>query len=209
MKDLKLGGGHGHVCAAIAKKHTRLRFVVQDLPQIVAAGRQNLSTTTMGDANVAARISFMEHDFLTPQTVLDADVFISRFVVHDWSDKYVVQILDNLIPALTPSTRIIIMDYLLRDSQRAPRSADRLERFVVRPCNGAAVTFQLAAFESDLSADKFRTLDMSALAVIAGKERDVRDWHDIVRMMAGRLVLRQVHRDERSAFGLVVLGLPD
>lgn len=73
-------------------------------------------------------ISFMAHDFLTPQPVLEADIFMFRFVMHDWSDKYAVRILQNLLPAMKQSTRILIMDFLLGVPGVIPKVTERLER---------------------------------------------------------------------------------
>lgn len=114
--------------AAIAKKHPRLRFIVQDLPKIASAGRDALQKTTEGDESVASRITLMGHNFLEPQPVTDADVYMFRFVVHDWPDKYVVRILRNIRPAMKDSSRIIIMDYLLAASDTVPNIVGRLER---------------------------------------------------------------------------------
>lgn len=122
-----MGGGHGHVSASIARKHPRLRFIVQDLPAIVADGEKVLSTTA-ASPEIASRISFMAHDFLNPQPVLDADVFMFRFVIHDWSDKYVIKILQNLIHVMKKNTRIIIMDYMLAEPGTVPKVVERMER---------------------------------------------------------------------------------
>ena len=49
----------------------------------------------------------MAHDFFTPQTVL-ADVYIYRFIFHNYSDEKAVDILKAAIPALKPGSRILI-----------------------------------------------------------------------------------------------------
>lgn len=123
-----MGGAYGHVCASIARKHPKLRFIVQDLPQIVDQARDNILSTVQGDTSVASRISFMAHDFLSPQTVMDADVFMFRFVIHDWSDKYVLRILEHVLHVMKPHSRIIIMDYVLGATGDMPKVVERLER---------------------------------------------------------------------------------
>ena len=67
---------------------------------MVIAGNEKAISAIAGNVEVASRISFMTHDFLTPQPVLDADVFIFRFVIHDWSDHFVIKVLHNLLPAM-------------------------------------------------------------------------------------------------------------
>lgn len=55
----------------------------------------------------------LAHDFFTPQPVKNAAVFLLRNILHDWSDKYCVQILRRLREAATPDTRLIIVDNLM------------------------------------------------------------------------------------------------
>jgi hypothetical protein len=49
----------------------------------------------------------MAHDFFTPQTVV-ADVYLLRWILHNWSDKYCMRILRALIPALKPGARVVV-----------------------------------------------------------------------------------------------------
>lgn len=55
----------------------------------------------------------MAHDFITPQPIHGADVYIFRWIFHNWSDKYCVRILKNLIPALKPGAKIVVNDTVL------------------------------------------------------------------------------------------------
>lgn len=55
----------------------------------------------------------IEHDFLTPQPVQNAAVFLLRVITHDWPDEYVTRILLQLRHAATPQTKLIIADYVL------------------------------------------------------------------------------------------------
>ena len=52
----------------------------------------------------------MTQDFFTLQPIKDADVYFFRAIFHDWPDKYCIQILQNLIPALKTGARVIIQD---------------------------------------------------------------------------------------------------
>ncbi|CAJ2504087.1 Uu.00g114810.m01.CDS01 [Anthostomella pinea] len=106
-----VGGSHGFVCVDLALKHRNLRFVVQDLPQTVESAPSPLSA----DAQVARRISFQAHDFFTEQTVQGADVYFFRWIMHNYSTPYAVQILRSLVPALKPGARVIVNDHCLRE----------------------------------------------------------------------------------------------
>jgi len=56
------------------------------------------------------RINFQAHDFWTPQSVKDADVYFIRFCLHDYSDDDAVKIQRNIIPAMKHGARLVVMD---------------------------------------------------------------------------------------------------
>jgi hypothetical protein len=107
---IDVGGGKGFVPRALASSFPKFRFIVQDLPGTVAAGRAQLPP------EFAGRIEFQEHDFFKPQKRLDGegedgpDVFFLRAIVHDWPDEAVVRILSNLIPGLKKGARVVVVD---------------------------------------------------------------------------------------------------
>ncbi|KAI1367594.1 S-adenosyl-L-methionine-dependent methyltransferase [Xylaria arbuscula] len=101
-----VGGSHGSVAISIAERFPNMTCVVQDLPDTAAEGSSQLPDY------LKDRITFMAHDFFTPQTVT-ADVYYFRSIFHNWSDKYCIQILRNLVPALKPGARIIIHERIL------------------------------------------------------------------------------------------------
>ena len=53
-------------------------------------------------------------DFFTLQPI-QADVYYFRSIFHNWSDKYCIQILQNLVPALKLGAKIVIHEYMLPD----------------------------------------------------------------------------------------------
>ena len=61
---------------------------------------------------LASRVKFLAHDILTEQPVR-ADIYLFRCILHNWSDKYFVQIFRKLIPALRTGARIVINDFAL------------------------------------------------------------------------------------------------
>jgi len=102
-----VGGSHGSVSIAIAQSFPNVGCIVQDQPKVVAVGRKQLASDSQD------RVSFMEHDFFTEQPVRGADVYLLRWILHDWSDTYAVRILQALIPALTPSSKLAICEHVL------------------------------------------------------------------------------------------------
>ena len=73
-------------------------------------------------------IIFMKQDMMEPQRLM-ADVYVLRFVLHDWSDKYAAQILRNLLPALRPGARIAIMENILPEPNVMPKMVEKIQRY--------------------------------------------------------------------------------
>ena len=101
-----LGGGHGDVSQFIAQHTRQLRFVVQDLADTVRNGAKLLPVEYHG------RIEFEAHDFFQPQR-RSADVFVLRWILHNWSDKYAVEILRTLVPVMKEGSRVLIIEHLM------------------------------------------------------------------------------------------------
>ncbi|TVY26927.1 O-methyltransferase [Lachnellula hyalina] len=106
-----MGGSHGFVCIELAKHNPEMRFIVQDLPKMIASAPAPAEL----DAHVRDRVTFQAHDFFTEQPVKGADVYLFRWILHNHSDKYSVKMLRALIPALKKGARVVINDHVLRE----------------------------------------------------------------------------------------------
>lgn len=103
-----VGGGLGHVSEALIAHNPLVKCIVQDGPGVVAEAQQKpLPEALQG------RITYQSHDFFNTQPVKDADVYLLRLVLHDWSDKYAATILRALVPALKSGARVIVNDRVL------------------------------------------------------------------------------------------------
>ncbi|CAJ2505647.1 Uu.00g130410.m01.CDS01 [Anthostomella pinea] len=102
-----VGGSQGFACMAIAHKFPSLSFVVQDLEAVIVGAQEQVPP------ELASRIKYMGHDFLTEQPIKGADVYFFRWILHNWSDKYCIKILQSLIPALKPGAKIVLNDNVL------------------------------------------------------------------------------------------------
>ncbi|KAK4182921.1 6-hydroxytryprostatin B O-methyltransferase [Podospora australis] len=112
---IDLGGTHGHIAFAVARRHKHLNVVVQDLPETIADAVDNVPE------DVSARVKLMAHDFFTEQPIKNADVYYFRWVFHNWGDLKSIQILKALIPALKPGARVVVMDPILPEPGVLPR----------------------------------------------------------------------------------------
>ncbi|CAG8955512.1 hypothetical protein HYFRA_00009464 [Hymenoscyphus fraxineus] len=118
-----VGGAKGTVGMEIARSAPEIKVVVQDKPEVIK--------DTDIPEDLKRRLKLMGHDFFTEQPVKDADIYLIRNVLHDWSDKYAAKILRNLIPALKKGARVLVNDRCLPPpgalslyKARQPRASD-------------------------------------------------------------------------------------
>ncbi|KAJ4361107.1 uncharacterized protein N0V89_001676 [Didymosphaeria variabile] len=111
-----VGGGQGGVSKKLASVTEHMHFIVQDLEGTIKDGIDVLP------AELKGRVKFMGHDFFTPQKAT-GDVYLFRWIFHNWSDKYCQDILRNLIPALKHGARV-----LLYEDERGDAPETRMSR---------------------------------------------------------------------------------
>ena len=117
-----VGGSHGSLSIAIAERFPSLRCIVQDKDEVIHKGQESLPPT------LSDRVTFMGHDFFTEQPIKDADVYILRFILHDWSDKYASRILQALVPALKVGARVLIVEHIAPDPGTTSKYQEKLFR---------------------------------------------------------------------------------
>ncbi|KAI1204780.1 S-adenosyl-L-methionine-dependent methyltransferase [Annulohypoxylon truncatum] len=141
-----VGGSYGSVAIGIAERFPNMMCFVQDLPDTVVEGASRVP------AELQKRITFMAHDFFTPQP-LSVDVYFFRSIFHNWADKYCVKILQNLVPALKPGAVIIIHERVLP-------SFDSMDT---------------------VDARRAINLDVGMLQLLNAQQREIHEWPELFR----------------------------
>jgi hypothetical protein len=119
-----VGGSEGNYSIALAQSFPDLRIIVQDLPAVVRA----VDAKRPVPSELADRVTFMAHDMFMEQPVC-ADIYLYRWVFHDWPDAYVVKILRQLIPALKPGAKVLINDTILPEPNTLSELQERKIRY--------------------------------------------------------------------------------
>jgi hypothetical protein len=161
-----IGGSHGPIAIELSKRFPSMKCVVQDLPQVIAGAVK---------PDDCGQVEFQVYDFFTEQPVKEADVYMYRMILHNWSDNYCFKILNNLIPALKKKARIIINDHVVPEPGTIPPYFDR----------------------------SIRTYDITMKALFNAGERDENDWRDLLRRIDERFRVNQIIRPEGSQLQII------
>jgi len=160
-----IGGSHGFVCVALAERFPNMKFVVQDLQKTIAS-----APPLEGD--LAERIKFMAHDFHTLQPIKGADVYFYRWILHNHSDKYAVNMLRQLIPALKKGAKVLINDYCLPETSVEGAGGSRADDKIMR------------------------TMDLVMLTLLNAQERTERQYRELFEKVDPRFTFLGVKRVE-------------
>nr|WP_139830597.1 methyltransferase [Mycobacterium paraense] len=152
-----VGGANGALLRELQKANPRLRGIVFDRPDV--AGEV---AAAVASGEFAHRTEVVGGDFFV--RVPAADLYLLKFVLHDWSDERCVEILTRCREAMAPDGRVAIIEFLV---------SARLD--------GWGHPSMVAL------------MDLSMLAVAEGKERSLEDY-DTLLWKAGlrRIAVRRL-----------------
>ncbi|OQV02351.1 hypothetical protein CLAIMM_07567 [Cladophialophora immunda] len=173
-----VGGSLGHGSIAILETNPTLTCIVQDLPKTIAQATD--PSTSIVPASMENRISFQEHSFWDPQHVA-ADVYFLRMIFHDWADKYAKKILQALLVAVKPGSRILIMDYVTMPYGMLKIGDER----------------------------RMRIRDMQMMVMHNALERDEDEWRRLFAETDSRLRLIKIRKPAGSALSLLEVVMDD
>ncbi|KAF2491084.1 putative O-methyltransferase [Lophium mytilinum] len=160
-----LGGSHGDAAFALARRYPNLHLIVQELPEIVANSKEEDGVD----------VKFMAHDFFEEQPINGADVYLYRWILHNWPDKYCIKILKALIPALKKGARVLIMDFVMPPPGVLPNDVER----------------------------KLRAMDLTMMEIGNAKERDLGEWKILFEQADARFVFKDMKQPSGSRLAII------
>jgi hypothetical protein len=99
-----IGGGRGHLLAAVLERAPRARGILFDLPNVVA----DTSNARSPRLDIAAGDFFAD-------ALPSADLYLLMDLLHDWRDDDAVRILASVRRAAAPHSRVVIIETLVPD----------------------------------------------------------------------------------------------
>lgn len=102
-----VGGGRGWLMASILTKYAEIQGVVFDQPHVVEGARELLEAS-----GVADRCRLVGGDFF--KEVPEADAYVMKSIIHDWSDEESVAILSTVARAAKPGAKLLLFEAVLK-----------------------------------------------------------------------------------------------
>ena len=112
-----VGGGNGALISALLRSQPDMKGILFDLPQGLAGAQEKLEAD-----GVADRVTLVAGDFFesVPQ---HADLYILKWIIHDWSDDKARAILEVCRAGMAPTSRLVLMERILPERVDASPSA--------------------------------------------------------------------------------------
>ncbi|GAA5908141.1 hypothetical protein JCM6882_005952 [Rhodosporidiobolus microsporus] len=129
-----VGSGVGAFSFVLHKTAPQLKLVLEDRPEVVEGETKKAWEEKYPDSLKSGHVQLLGHDFFTPQPVKNADIYLLRCIIHDWSDGESIKILKHLAAAAGPLSKLILVeqpyDYL---SSSSGSSGSKSKRQPVMP----------------------------------------------------------------------------
>jgi hypothetical protein len=104
-----IGGAAGALIHALMQANPDLRGIVLDLPNVVPS-----AIAAAEKAGLQRRLSVVAGDFF--DSVPEADLYILKFILHDWDDAECIRILKNCRRAMCLGGRVAVIERHLGES---------------------------------------------------------------------------------------------
>lgn len=105
---IDVGGGHGAFLKAVLDRHIDASGILFDVPTVIAEAEKAGAIT--GGSN--GRIHPVGGNFFKGVPA-GGDLYLLKFILHDWKDEQAIQILSSVRKAIAPAGRLAVVEIVL------------------------------------------------------------------------------------------------
>jgi hypothetical protein len=109
-----IAGGHGLLLATILGANPRAAGILFDQLQVIAGADAVLQAE-----GVSERVEKVAGDFFK-EIPVEADVYLMKFIIHDWNDEQSVEILNNLANSAKPGAKVLLVESVVEEEENVP-----------------------------------------------------------------------------------------
>ena len=102
-----IGGGHGLLLETVLKTAPNAGGILFDQPQVVEG------------AKVSERVKKVSGDFFK-EIPVEADIYLMKFIIHDWNDEQSETILNNLAKSAKTGAKVLLVESVVEADDNAP-----------------------------------------------------------------------------------------
>lgn len=111
-----IGGGIGSLLGDVLLHYPKMTGIVFDLPSVTKRAKVHLAELGLDDRARAIGGNFFDNDF--PEELAECDVFMLRYIIHDWDDDSSVVLLNNIKNVVKKDTSnskkmVVVMDQII------------------------------------------------------------------------------------------------
>lgn len=107
-----IGGGHGILLAKVLQENPHAKGILFDQPQV-------LEGNVLDSEGVSDRTQTVGGDFFSEIPVA-ADVYLMKFILHDWNDEQCETILKNLAASAPTGSKLLLLETLVEEDDNEP-----------------------------------------------------------------------------------------
>lgn len=110
-----LGGGYGALLAQVLKANPHMTGASADLAYIEPGALKYLADQGVGD-----RVRYVPTDFFA-KVEPGFDLYLLKFIIHDWEDEESIAILGNVAKAAGPKGKVLVIERIVPERAEAGR----------------------------------------------------------------------------------------
>ena len=150
-----VGGATGSLVRALLAANSHLRGIVFDLPKVEPHARAEVERAGLKD-----RLSVVTGNFF--ESVPEGDLYLLRYILHDWDDESCIRILRNLRRAICAGGRVVVLEAMIGEMGEPP-AVPSMDVNMMVVLGGRERT--RPEYEALLNAANFRLVKSTALRV--------------------------------------------
>lgn len=109
-----IGGGHGLLLSKVLQTVPQARGILFDQPQVVAGADKLLQRE-----KTAERVELVGGDFFR-EIPVRADIYLLKFIIHDWNDAQSETILGNLAEYAEKGSKVLLVETVIEADDNQP-----------------------------------------------------------------------------------------
>lgn len=113
-----IGGGNGSLISAVLQRYPAMQGILFDLGHVTGRAREKLQSSGLSDRCTVIEGSFFE------SIPSGADAYLSRHIIHDWTDEQCVQMLSNCRKVIPNNGRLLIIEAVLPEGNEPALAKD-------------------------------------------------------------------------------------